>query len=29
LLTHRQVGEEKRELMSCGDVQAGFCHFRA
>ena len=26
LLTHRQVGEKKGELMSCGDVQAGHRH---
>jgi hypothetical protein len=29
LLTHRQVGKEKGELMSCGDVQAGLGHLGA
>ena len=29
LLTHRQVGEEEGELMSCGDVQAGLRHLGA
>ena len=29
LLTGRQVGKEKGELMSRGDVQAGLCHLGA